>query len=235
MEYPNLSEEKKLWRKEFDVIGVDEAGRGPLAGPVIAAAVLIKSDFEKTAANIRKLASGLQVRDSKLLSAKMREELYDTLIHHSHIEWGTGRVSHRVIDRINILQATRLAMKRAVLNLNKKIGRGRTSVNLAEAGSMPVREFLILDGRMDLDLDIAQKSIVKADFKVFSCAAASIIAKVRRDRLMRKYAKLYPNYGFSRHKGYGTRLHFEKLKKHGSCPIHRKSFKPVSELLSREV
>ncbi len=220
-----------MWKKDFDsVIGIDEAGRGPLAGPVMAAAVLIKSDFKRSASGIKKLTSDLKVRDSKLLSEKKREEIYDILIHYPHIEWGIGRVSHKVIDRINILQATRLAMKRAVINLNRKIGRGPTSVNLAEARPLSGREFLLLDGRITLDLDIPQKSIVNADRTVFSCAAASVIAKVRRDRLMKKYAKIYPEYGFIFHKGYGTRLHFERLEKHGSCPIHRKSFKPVSNI-----
>ncbi|XOB46276.1 MAG: ribonuclease HII [Candidatus Nealsonbacteria bacterium] len=220
MRYPNFSEEKKLWKKGFKkVVGLDEAGRGPLSGPVVAAAVLIKS--------IRKIRAKFvdirDVKDSKKLSPKKREELYKILINHPQIKWGIGKVSEKVIDKINILEATKLAMKRAVKNLEKKIKK-KKRLNLIE--------FLILDGRMKLDLDILQKSIIKADNKVFSCAAASIIAKVSRDRMMRRYGKKYPQYGFSKHKGYATKLHLKRLKKYGPCSIHRKSFRPVKKLLN---
>ncbi|UZE93133.1 MAG: ribonuclease HII [Candidatus Nealsonbacteria bacterium] len=220
MRYPNFSEEKKLWKKGFKkVVGLDEAGRGPLSGPVVAAAVLIKS--------IRKIRAKFvdirDVKDSKKLSPKKREELYKILINHPQIKWGIGKASEKVIDKINILEATKLAMKRAVKNLEKKIKK-KKRLNLIE--------FLILDGRMKLDLDILQKSIIKADNKVFSCAAASIIAKVSRDRMMRRYGKKYPQYGFSKHKGYATKLHLKRLKKYGPCSIHRKSFRPVKKLLN---
>lgn len=221
MKYPNFSEEKKLWKRRYKrVVGLDEAGRGPLAAPVVAAAVIL---IQGTANNeqrtkIRKdlKISNLKVCDSKRLSPKRREGLYETLTNHPKVEWGTGRVSERVIDRINILEATKLAMKRAVRSLEKKLN------------EKPI-DFLILDGRMKLNLDIEQKSIVKADNKVFSCAAASIIAKVTRDRMMKRYDKRYPQYGFSKHKGYATKLHLKMLKKHGPCRIHRKSFRPVKE------
>ncbi len=232
MRYPNFSEEKKLWKKGFKkVVGLDEAGRGPLSGPVVAAAVLIKS--------IRKIRAKFvdirDVKDSKKLSPKKREKLYKILINHPQIKWGIGKASEKVIDKINILEATKLAMKRAVKNLEKKYSRGRIRIK-SRAKRKSLRcsyaEFLILDGRMKLDLDILQKSIIKADNKVFSCAAASIIAKVSRDRMMRRYDKKYPQYGFSRHKGYATKLHLKRLKKYGPCSIHRKSFRPVKKLLN---
>ena len=214
MKYPNFREEKKLWRKGYKrVVGLDEAGRGPLAGPVVAAAVMIKNNGSE----ISKRLITLGVRDSKKITPKKREELYKILTKDSQIEWGIGRASEKVIDRINILEATKLAMKRAVRTLEKKLGRKSL-------------DFLLLDGRMKINLNIPQKSIIKADNKVLSCAAASIIAKVRRDRMMRGYDKKYPQYGFSKHKGYATKLHKKMLKKHGSCKIHRKTFKPVREL-----
>jgi ribonuclease HII len=210
MKYPNFREKKKLWRKGYKrVVGLDEAGRGPLAGPVVAAAVMIKNNGRK----INKKFITLGVRDSKKITPKKREELYRILIKDSQIEWGAGRVSAKVIDRINILEATKLAMKRAVESLEKKLNKKA--------------DFLILDGRIKLNLDVSQKSIIKADNKVFSCAAASIIAKVKRDRLMKRYDKKYPQYGFISHKGYGTRKHMAALTGLGPCKIHRKSFKPV--------
>ena len=212
MKYPNFSEEKKLWKQGYKrVAGTDEAGRGPLAGPVVAAAVMIDPEFKFALKD---------VKDSKKLTFKKREELYSLLTRNPQIEWGAGRVSEGVIDKINIFQAARLAMKRAVMNLEKKLKEKRI-------------DFLILDGRMRVDLEVPQKPIVKGDYKVFSCSAASIIAKVTRDRIMLRYDKQYPQYGFLKHKGYGTRLHFEMLKKHGSCPIHRKSFSPVNNFCKR--
>ena len=214
MRYPNFSEEKKLWKKGMKrIAGLDEAGRGPLGGPVFAAAVIVKKD--------RKLKL-LGVNDSKKLSPKKREKLYKILINHPKIEWGIARVSEKVIDRINILEATKLAMKRAVEKLKAKNRRRKI-------------DFLILDGNFKINSNIPQKSIIKADNKVFSCAAASILAKVSRDRMMQRYDKKYPKYGFSKHKGYATKLHFEMLERYGPCKIHRKSFRPVSNLLSKKV
>ena len=180
--------------------GLDEAGRGPLAGPVVACAVV---------ADRRSVLPG--IKDSKKLTPKKREEFYKILIRHPGIEWGIGRVSEKVIDKINILEATKLAMKKAVINLRNR-------------GISCRPGFLILDGKMKLDLPIPQRSIVKADEKIFSCTAASIIAKVYRDNIMKKYHKKYPRYGFDRHKGYGTSFHLKMLKKYGRCDIHRKSF-----------
>lgn len=198
-----LNEERKLWRKGFKRVAcLDESGRGPLSGPVIAAAVTIKGGG--------RVASKIQIpniKDSKKLTAKKREEFYKILTHHPDVKWRIGRVSERVIDKINIFQATKLAMKRAIQKLKRK------------------PNFLILDGKMKLDLPIPQKSIVKADEKVFSCMAASIIAKVTRDRIMERYHQKYPCYGFNKHKGYPTKKHRKMLKKYGPCKIHRKTFK----------
>ena len=215
---PNFTEETRLWRRGFKrVVGLDEAGRGPLAGPVVAAAVCASA---QTAAKLEtknkkikitnknlKLFGGL--KDSKKLLFRQREQWYDFLTAHPDIKWGVGIVPEKTIDKINIFEATKLAMKRA----------------LADMEITP--EFLLLDGSFLLDgLDISQKAIIRADEKIFSCAAASIIAKVTRDRLMQKYHKKYPAYGFDRHKGYGTRAHFAAIKKHGACRLHRLSFAP---------
>ncbi len=203
----SLNEERKLWRKGFiRVACLDEAGRGPLAGPVVAAAVVL---INFRSPDLRKLV----LKDSKKLSPKKRGEFYKILTKHQAIEWGIGKVSEKVIDKINIFQATKLAMKRAIEKLRRK------------------PNFLVLDGRMSLDLKIPQKSIVKADEKVFSCAAASIIAKVTRDRIMERYHQKYSRYGFAQHKGYPTKIHRRKLRRYGPCKIHRKSFKPVKGLI----
>jgi len=227
MKYPNLREEKKLWKKGYKkVTGLDESGRGPLAGPVVAAATIIHYPSEAKRAkggdenkvfidypryDLRQLSKLglLGVKDSKKLTPKKRKEIYKILTNHPQIEWGIGKVSEKVIDKINILEATKLAMKRAVNNMKLK------------------PDFLILDGKMKLNIEIPQKSIVKADEKVFSCSAASIVAKVWRDKIMEKYHKKFPQYGFDKHKGYPTKFHKKMLKKYRPCKIHRKSFRPV--------
>ncbi len=202
--YANFSEELKLWKRGYRVVvGLDEAGRGPLAGPVTAAAVTVRqfpiSNFQFS-----------KIKDSKKLSPKKREEWYKLLTRHPDIKWGIGMLSEKIIDKINIFQATKLAMKKAIQSL----------------GIEP--EFLLLDGNFTLeDLSISQKAIIRGDEKVFSCAAASIIAKVTRDRLMCRYAKKYPQYGFEKHKGYGTQKHIEAIKKNGPCNVHRKTFRPI--------
>ena len=211
MKYPNFREEKKLYKKGYKlVVGIDEAGRGPLAGPVVACAFAM---FQNPKSKIQIS----NIKDSKKLSAKQREEIYKLLKENSDVEWGIGRVSERVIDKINILKATKLAMQRAVKNLEKKQSR---------------IDFLIIDGNFGIDLDISQKSIIKGDQKVFSCAAASIIAKVYRDRMMLRYHKKYPDYGFDRHKGYGTELHRDLINKKGLSKIHRKTFRVKKSLAS---
>ena len=222
---PDFNEEKKLWKKGYKRVAcIDEVGRGALCGPVVAVAVFMNS-------NLKLKIQKLKIKDSKKLTPKKREEFYKVLTKHPAINWGFGRVSEKIIDKINILEATKLAMEKAVRRLEKKIQKDR--INIFSHGrerrcySKAMVDFLILDGKLKLNLPIPQKSIVKADEKVFSCAAASIIAKVTRDRLMEKYAKKFPAYGFERHKGYGTDQHRKALKKHGHCKIHRKSFRPI--------
>jgi ribonuclease HII len=213
MKYPNLAEEKKLWKKGFKKVAcLDEAGRGPLAGPVVAAAAIFQQAKLKNKNKNLKLEILLrEVKDSKQLSPKKREKLYNLLTKNSYIKWGIGKVSEKVIDKINIFQATKLAMQKAINNLKIK------------------PDFLILDGNFKISSRISQKPIIKADQKVFSCSAASIIAKVTRDRIMGKYHKKYPKYGFKKHKGYPTKFHFKMLKKYGPCRIHRKTFWPVKK------
>jgi len=235
---PDLKEEKKLLKKGFKrVAGLDEAGRGPLAGPVVAAAVLIDLRLQSThrllprqtqAPKISDLRLLKEIKDSKKLASKKREEFYSLIIKNPKIKWGIGRVSERVIDKINILEATKLAMKRAVKNVKTT-----THPPHPPAKRAPKPDFLILDGKMKLDLPIPQKSIVKADEKVFSCSVASIIAKVTRDRIMKRYHRKYPKYGFNKHKGYPTKYHIKMLKKYGPCKIHRKSFQPVKTCPSK--
>lgn len=207
MKYPNFNEEKKLWKQGYKIIaGIDEAGRGPLAGPVVAAAVAVL-DYKKM---IRQLADK-NINDSKKLSEKQREEIYEKLISWPEIRWGVGIVSETVIDKINILQATKLAMNRALKKTSP--------------------DFLLIDGNFKINSIVPQSSIVSGDQKVMSIAMASIIAKVTRDRLMQRYHKKYPQYGFDKHKGYGTATHFASLEEHGPCKIHRKTFYPVNKFI----
>jgi len=187
--------EKEAYRRGFKIIaGIDEAGRGPLAGPVVAAAVILPQDA---------FIEGLN--DSKKLSENQREKLFD-VINDKALGVGVGIVDEKIIDEINILNATKEAMKMAVSNLK-----------LAP-------DILFIDSlRLD-DINIVQNPIVKGDAKSVSIAAASIIAKVTRDRILKEMDKKYPMYGFSKHKGYGTGEHIEAIKKYGICPIHRVSF-----------
>ncbi len=215
MNYPNFREERRLWRKGYSVVvGLDESGRGPLAGPVVAAAVCFRANnikerfFDKFSTENESFPV---IKDSKKLFSEKRERIYQFLKQKPEVEWGIGRVSEKVIDKINILEATKLAMERAVKNLEKKIGQRA--------------DFLILDGNFAINLDRPQESIIKADEKIFLCVVAGIIAKVVRDKIMLKYHKKYPCYGFDRHKGYPTRFHRDMIKKNGFCPFHRKSFK----------
>ncbi len=249
MRCPNFREEKKLWKKGYKVvIGLDEAGRGALAAPVIAAAVVFKiPNFQFPISNkmssVKCQMSNVlkEVKDSKKLSSKKREEIFELFKKIPQIEWGIGRVSEKVIDKINILEATKLAMQRAVRNLERKMC-GKTKVKPVacerdrvykqqisdkELRDNFLADFLIIDGNFGIKSSVPQKSIIKADEKVFSCALASIIAKVTRDRAMIRYHKKYPSYGFDKHKGYPTAFHRETLKKRGPCKIHRRSFKPV--------
>jgi len=200
-----IQEEKRLWKKGYKyVVGIDEVGRGPLAGPVMASAVFISQKYFKKAKKIK------NVKDSKQLSKKKRKEVFDEIMKDKNIKWGTGSVSEKIIDKINILQATKLAMIKAIKDLEK-----RNKIKV---------DYLILDGKMKLDINIDQKSIIKGDDKIFSISMASIIAKVTRDELMIKYDKKYPQYNFKKHKGYGTKEHINNIKKYGISNIHRKSF-----------
>lgn len=183
------------------VAGIDEAGRGPLAGPVVAAAVVLPPDLS---------LPGL--RDSKKLSPARRDQWFSE-IQENCLASGIAIVDENVIDEINILQATLLAMKQAVEQL-----------------SVPA-DLLLIDGNRGIATDIDQKTIVGGDDASVSIAAASVLAKVTRDRLMDAYDQKYPHYEFSRHKGYGTRLHRERIQQYGPCPIHRKTFRGVAEYL----
>jgi ribonuclease HII len=207
MAYPNLAHEKKYWAQGYGrVAGLDEAGRGPLAGPVVAAAVMMRSPKHR----IPGVFTGLH--DSKKISEKKREYFYRLLVSHPDIEWGIGVVSEKIIDEINILQATKLAMRQALAQLG--------------AGY----DILLIDGNMAIADPAPQISIIRGDQQVFSIAAASIIAKVSRDSIMRQMDKRYPVYGFAAHKGYGTSLHLKKLQAFGPSPIHRKTFYPMNSL-----
>lgn len=210
---PDFSEEQKLWQQGYDfVAGLDEVGRGPLAGPVVAGAVC----FRKKPDVSDKFEGLGSIRDSKKFSPAQRARWYDFLIAYPGISWGIGLVTPDVIDRINILEATKLAMKRALAELGKK---------------GVAADYLLLDGNFLLeDLPLSQKAVTRGDEKIWSCAAASIIAKVTRDRLMIEYHKEYPLYGFDKHKGYGTKAHTSALKIHGLSAIHRRSFAPCGSL-----
>lgn len=183
----------------FRIAGVDEAGRGPLAGPVVSAAVILPSGFQ---------SSGLN--DSKKLTPKKRNVFYERIYSDAEAI-GIGIVDAVEIDRINILKAALLSMKIAVKNLQ------------------PEPDFLLIDGKFIIETAHPQKPIISGDSLSISIAAASVIAKVTRDRIMENYHIDYPIYGFDRHKGYPTREHLEAVKTHGCCPIHRKTFRGVRE------
>lgn len=190
-----LKIEDSLYSEGYEYIcGIDEAGRGPLCGPVVAAAVILPKD---------KYIEG--VNDSKKLSLKKREKLYDD-IKKEAISVGIGIVDVDIIEEINILNATKLAMIKAIKDLKIK------------------PDYLLIDGNQLIDIDIEKQTVVSGDAKSESIAAASIIAKVTRDRMLVNFDKLYPEYGFAKHKGYGTKMHIEAIKKYGLTPIHRKSF-----------
>jgi ribonuclease HII len=182
------------------VAGVDEAGRGPLAGPVVSAAVVLSENFDVPGIN-----------DSKKLSEKKREALFP-VIQTQAVAFGIGIADHEEIDRINILQASLLSMKRAVENLQM------------------TPDYLLIDGKFTIDTTIDQRSVIKGDALSLSIAAASILAKVTRDRIMADLDVNYPQYGLKRHKGYPTKAHKEAILAHGPCPVHRKSFKGVKDI-----
>ena len=193
-----LEIEQELWAQGAgSIAGVDEAGRGPLAGPVVAASVIFPRNV---------MIEG--VNDSKKLSEGRREKLYDA-IRAQAVAVGVGIVSHEVIDRINIFQATILAMHKAIEDMKGK------------------PDFVIVDGNSFRHETLRFQNIIGGDAKSFTIAAASIIAKVTRDRMMRDFDRRYPNYGFAQHKGYGTRRHLDAIREFGLCEIHRKTFHSI--------
>lgn len=199
-EEQRLIELKKIEKEIYDsgaeyICGIDEAGRGPLAGPVVIAAAIMPKDS---------MIEG--VNDSKKVSEKKREQLYEIIINEA-IAYGVGIIDQKEIDRINILNATKEGLTMAVKELTTK------------------PDIIIVDALSKIDTcGIPYKSIIKGDAKCYSIAAASIIAKVTRDRIMRQWDEIYPQYGFAKHKGYGTAAHIQAIKEYGLCPLHRLSF-----------
>lgn len=185
------------------IAGLDEAGRGPLAGPVVASAVVLPSRCRLIGCD-----------DSKLLSESEREQLY-VVIRKRAVSIGIGSATEQEIDRLNILEATRLAMHRAL------------------AGLMPKPDCLLIDAISLPACAIPVRSIIKGDALCMSVAAASIVAKVTRDRLMAEYHRVYPHYNFLSHKGYGTEEHLQQLATHGPCQIHRRTYAPVADVIAR--
>lgn len=190
-----MEKEMEIRAKGFTAVcGIDEAGRGPLAGPVVAAAVILPEDIQLPGVN-----------DSKKITEKKREILFEFVKEHA-LAYGIGEASETEIDEINILQATFLAMRRAV-----------------EALQIPA-DYALVDGNRIQGLPVPAETVIGGDGKVLSIAAASILAKVTRDRYMRDMAAQYPEYGFEKHKGYGTKAHYAAIEQYGICPLHRKTF-----------
>ena len=204
-----LRYEREAWAgPRLRVAGVDEAGRGPLAGPVVAAAVVFDKVFLE--AEARQSLAG--INDSKKLPAGRREFFHALLTACPHVQIGIASASVEEIDALNILRATHLAMARAIEQI------------------VPLPELALVDGLPVQGLPVPHRAIVGGDALSLSIAAASILAKVARDRLMVALAEQYPEYGFERHKGYGTKANLEALRRHGPCPAHRRSFAPVAQL-----
>ena len=200
---PDLELERELIEcGSSPVAGVDEAGRGPLAGPVVAAAVILPCGYSQDFLD-----------DSKKVSSKRRDVIYEELTRDSQVYWGVAFAEVSEIDELNILRATHTAMKRAAL-------------------ALPVRPvFCLIDGLDVPGFPLAAKGVVRGDGISLSIAAASIIAKVTRDRRMQELAEEFPVYGFAKHKGYGTQAHMEALREYGPCREHRRSFAPVAKLI----
>ena len=209
-ELERLKEIKKIEEELYlkgttSIAGIDEAGRGPLAGPVVVACVVMPRDS---------MIEG--VNDSKKVSEKKREKLYEEIIKEA-IGYGVGIMSQEEIDRINILNATKEGLTNAIKELEKDLKQKNREFEKPE--------IILVDALTKIDTDhIPYKSIIKGDAKSYSIAAASIIAKVTRDRIMRQWAEVYPMYGFEKHKGYGTAMHISAIKEYGLCPLHRRSF-----------
>jgi ribonuclease HII len=199
---PDLALETALQARDYRrIAGIDEAGRGPLAGPVMAAAVILPESFT---------CPGLD--DSKKISPKKRDQLYARLTADPAIIWAVATASREEIDRLNILRASHLAMQRAVEAIH------------------PRPDYCLIDGLPVRNFPLPHAAIVKGDGKSLSIAAASIIAKVTRDRIMAEIDREFPEFGFAKHQGYGTKMHLEALRTHGPCCHHRRSFQPVAQL-----
>lgn len=209
-EFARLQELKKIEKNLYEqgiksICGIDEAGRGPLAGPVVVASVIMPKDS---------MIEG--VNDSKKVSEKKREALYEEIIQEA-IAYGVGIINQNEIDRINILNATKEGLTNCIKELESNLKEKESEIEKPE--------IILVDALTKIDTDgISYRSIIKGDAKCYSIAAASIIAKVTRDRIMRQWDEVYPEYGFATHKGYGTAKHIAAIKEYGLCPIHRKSF-----------
>ena len=204
----NWQYEKELFNEGYNIVcGVDEVGRGPLVGPVVTACVVLPKDF---------VLEGLT--DSKKLTEKKRDKYYDYIIDNC-VAYAIGQCSPEEIDKYNILEATKIAMKRAIDKVNEQIK----------------LDYVLIDGNMKFNFDYKYKSIVKGDYKSISIAAASVIAKVTRDRMLIELDKKYPMYGYAKHKGYPTKAHLEAINKYGLIDGYRKSYGPVQDILNKEV
>jgi ribonuclease HII len=202
---PYLGIERRLWASGFHAIaGVDEVGRGPLAGPVVACCCLLPKNVRFSS-----------VRDSKALTEAEREAVYQELTSNPRVKWAVQAIHHDIIDKINILRATLLAMKGAIDRIQEAI------------------DFVLIDGRDAPPMTTAYQTVIKGDSLSQSIAAASVIAKVTRDRMMDDYHREFPQYGFDQHKGYGTKAHMKAIETYGLSPIHRHSFAPVAAQLPR--
>lgn len=204
--YPHLIFEKRIFNHNVTIVaGVDEAGRGAWAGPIVAGAFVLQKKDLPIPKIIKK-----NIKDSKLLNSKKRGQAYLYLT--QNYIWSTGFASHEEIDKIGIQAANQLVMTRAVEKLILK------------------PDYLLIDGR-GFKFNIEFQNVIKGDLKIFCIAAASIIAKVTRDKILIDYDKKFPNYYFCQNKGYGTKNHFKSLRRYGCCPVHRKSFKPMSNMI----
>ena len=209
-ELERLKEIKKIENDLYEkgiksIAGIDEAGRGPLAGPVVVACVIMPKES---------MIEG--VNDSKKVSEKKREKLYEEITKEA-IAYGVGIISQEEIDRINILNATKEGLTLAIKEMEKNLKERKRNFEKPE--------IILVDALTKIDTDgISYRSIIKGDAKSYSIAAASIIAKVTRDRIMRQWNEVYPVYGFEKHKGYGTAMHINAIKEYGLCPLHRRSF-----------
>ena len=236
----NLQTERYYWKKGYKIIiGLDEVGRGPLSGPVTAAAVIVnlkvknqKSKFRIDNQNFKEILKN--TKDSKKLSEKQREKNFKLIQRCQYIKFVHSSVGPRTIDTINIENATKKAMKNCLNKILPKYNLKNILISSKVRNKVLKRSeqvLILIDGNriLDKNLKISQKAIVKGDSKIFSIALASIIAKVTRDRKMKKLSLQYPKYYFHQHKGYGTKLHRKLIKKYGPCKIHRQSYRPIKK------